>query len=92
MKKPIKLPKFKNEDEEREFWDKFDLSEYATAKDFVRVSFPNLKPTLTKEPDEMKAWREMQEALRPFRCQSGEELVSEELIRERQKEARREGF
>ena len=45
MKKPLKLPKFKNEDEEREFWAKVDLSEYFEADDFERVSFPNLKPT-----------------------------------------------
>lgn len=43
--KPKKIPKFKTEDEEREFWathsplDYFDLS---TAR---RVTFPNLKPT-----------------------------------------------
>ncbi len=47
MKKPLKLPKFKNEDEEREFWSKIDLSEYFEPKDFVSVSFPNLKPTTT---------------------------------------------
>ncbi len=45
MKKPLKLPKFKNEDEEREFWYKLDLSEYYDANDLERVSFPNLKPT-----------------------------------------------
>ncbi len=45
MKKPFKLPKFKNEDEEREFWWKIDLSEYFEPSDFERVSFPNLKPT-----------------------------------------------
>jgi predicted DNA binding CopG/RHH family protein len=45
MKKPLKLPKFKNEDEEREFWAKIDLSEYYEASDMVPVSFPNLKPT-----------------------------------------------
>ncbi len=43
--KPKKIPKFKNEDEERDFWgthsplDYFDLS---TAR---RMTFPNLKPT-----------------------------------------------
>ena len=47
MKKPLKLPKFKNEDEEREFWWKLDLSEYFEPSDFERVSFPNLKPTST---------------------------------------------
>ena len=45
MKKPLKIPKFKNEDEEREFWWKLDLSEYFEPSDFKRVSFPNLKPT-----------------------------------------------
>ncbi len=45
MKKPLKLPKFKNEDEERKFWYKLDLSEYFEPSDFEPVSFPNLKPT-----------------------------------------------
>lgn len=45
MKKPLKVPKFKNEGEEREFWSKIDLSEHFEASDFEQVSFPNLKPT-----------------------------------------------
>jgi len=45
MKKPIKLPKFKNEDKEREFWSKIDLSDHFEASDFEKVSFPNLKST-----------------------------------------------
>lgn len=45
MKKPLKIPKFKNEDEERKFWWNLDLSEYFETSDFERVSFPNLKPT-----------------------------------------------
>jgi predicted DNA binding CopG/RHH family protein len=45
MKKPLKLPKFKNEDEERDFWAKLDLSEYYEPSDLEPVSFPNLKPT-----------------------------------------------
>jgi len=44
MKKKIKLPKFKNEDEERDYWAKFDLSSFSPS-DFQSVSFPNLKPT-----------------------------------------------
>jgi len=44
-KKKLVLPNFKNEDEEREFWDKFSLADYATADDLVPVHFPNLKPT-----------------------------------------------
>jgi predicted DNA binding CopG/RHH family protein len=45
MKKPLKIPMFKNEDEERAFWDKVDLSDYFEPEDFEKVSFPNLKPT-----------------------------------------------
>jgi len=45
MKKRLNLPKFKNEDEERKFWAKIDLSEYYEPSDMVSVSFPNLKPT-----------------------------------------------
>ena len=45
MKKELKLPKFKNEDEEFKFWSNIDLSEYYEPSDMVPVSFPNLKPT-----------------------------------------------
>lgn len=45
MKKPLKLPPFKNEDAERDFWAKLDLSEYYEPSDLEPVSFPNLKPT-----------------------------------------------
>ena len=45
MKKQLKIPKFKDEDEEIRFWSKLDLSEYFQPEDFGRVSFPNLKPT-----------------------------------------------
>ncbi len=45
MRKVFKIPKFKNEDEERKFWSKIDLSEYFEPSDFTKVSFPNLKPT-----------------------------------------------
>jgi hypothetical protein len=51
MKKQLIVPKFKNEDEERDFWAKLDISEYLEASDFHRVSFPNLKPTdFSKKP------------------------------------------
>ena len=42
--KPI--PKFKNEDEERDFWDKNDPFEYFDKKTYKKVSFPNLKPSI----------------------------------------------
>ena len=45
MKKPVNVPKFENEDQERDFWAKVDLGEHFEASDFERVSFPNLKPT-----------------------------------------------
>lgn len=45
MKKPLVLPKFKDEDEERDFWDKIDITEYFEPSDFKRVVFPKLKPT-----------------------------------------------
>ena len=45
MNKKIKIPKFKNEKQERAFWLKLDLSKYFRPSDFQRVSFPNLKPT-----------------------------------------------
>ena len=45
MKKPLHMPKFKNEDEERDFWDKIDITEYFEPKDVKRIIFPNLKRT-----------------------------------------------
>ena len=45
MKKQLKIPKFKNEDEEREFWSNIDLSKYYEPSDFKKASFPNLKPS-----------------------------------------------
>lgn len=45
MKKKFNIPKFKNEDAEREFWAKNDLSDYFEPKDFSHVSLPNLKPS-----------------------------------------------
>jgi len=45
MKKQLKIPKFKNEDQERNFWAKIDLTDYFESSDFERAIFPNLKPT-----------------------------------------------
>jgi len=45
MKKLKKLPKFKNEDEEREFWDTHSSVDYIDWSNAKRVVFPNLKPT-----------------------------------------------
>ena len=47
MKKKDKtIPKFKNEDEEREFWATHPPLDCFDMKDFKRASFPNLKPSL----------------------------------------------
>lgn len=56
MKKKLILPKFKNEDDERDFWAKIDLSEYFEPSDFVPVSFPNLKPTSRSISIRMPEW------------------------------------
>lgn len=45
MRKKLKIPKFKNEDEERNFWAKLDLSKYFVPSDFESAVFPNLKPS-----------------------------------------------
>lgn len=45
MKKQLKVPKFKNEDQERKFWSKVDLSHYFEPADFSSIVFDNLKPS-----------------------------------------------
>ena len=45
MKEKFKVPKFKNEEQERKFWSKASLSDYFKQADFKSISFPNLKPT-----------------------------------------------
>lgn len=49
MKKKLKsIPKFKNEDEERNFWATADTSEYFDWSKVEPVIFPNLKPSTKK--------------------------------------------
>lgn len=43
MKQYKTIPKFKNEDEERQFWQKADSTEYFDWSKGARVKFPNLK-------------------------------------------------
>jgi len=43
-----RIPKFKNEDEEREFWASHDSTEYINWKQAKRVTLPNLKPSVKK--------------------------------------------
>lgn len=44
-KVPKPIPKFRSEDEEREFWATADTTEYFDWPKAERVSFPNLKPS-----------------------------------------------
>ena len=46
MKK--KMPKFKSEDQEREFWSKADSTEYLDWAKAKRAILPNLKPSVKK--------------------------------------------
>jgi len=58
MKKLKKIPKFKNEDEELKFWSKINLADYFKPKDFVKTSFPNLKPSKMKKIPKFKTEKE----------------------------------
>lgn len=44
-KKKLVVPAFTHEDDERDFWDSINLTDYFDKKDAVPVAFPNLKPT-----------------------------------------------
>jgi predicted DNA binding CopG/RHH family protein len=41
------IPKFKNEAEEREFWESHDSTEYLDWSKAKKVNLPNLKPSST---------------------------------------------
>ena len=45
MSKLKKIPKFKNEDEEVEFWATHDATEYVDFSKAKKALFPNLKPS-----------------------------------------------
>lgn len=53
MKKKLLIPKFKNEDEEHEFWMNIDLSDYFKAADFKRFDLEQF----LKEHQEQKTTR-----------------------------------
>lgn len=44
-KQPKAIPKFANQDEEREFWERHDSSAYLDWSQAEAVVMPNLKPT-----------------------------------------------
>jgi predicted DNA binding CopG/RHH family protein len=45
-KKHAKIPEFKSEDEEREFWASHSPLDYFESGSLRKASFPNLKPSL----------------------------------------------
>ena len=57
MKKKLKpIPKFKNEDAERDFWAKVDSSEYFDWSKAEEVVFPNLKPSTRSISIRLPEW------------------------------------
>lgn len=46
MNKIKKIPKFRSEEEEIEFWSKHDSTEYIDYSKARKIIFPNLKPSL----------------------------------------------
>ncbi len=42
------IPKFKNEDEEREFWETHDSTDYINWNRAEKITFSNLKPSVKK--------------------------------------------
>jgi predicted DNA binding CopG/RHH family protein len=45
MKSAKRIPKFRNEAEERKFWETHDSTDYVDWSTAQRVRFPNLKPS-----------------------------------------------
>ncbi|MBI2641642.1 BrnA antitoxin family protein [Candidatus Roizmanbacteria bacterium] len=57
MKKKFKsIPKFKSQDEERDFWAKADSSEYFDWDKAEEVIFPNLKPSTESISIRLPQW------------------------------------
>ncbi len=46
MKKLKKIPRFKNEKEEFDFWSKHDSTEYVNYSEGKKATFPELKPSI----------------------------------------------
>lgn len=45
QRKPLAVPKFRSENQEREFWSKANLADHFSTTDFDAVAFPDLKPS-----------------------------------------------
>lgn len=56
MKKFKKIPDFKNENEERKFWDTHDSTDYIDWSKAQEVVFPNIKPTTESISLRLPTW------------------------------------
>lgn len=56
MKKLKIIPSFKNEDEERDFWDNHDFTDYFDISKAEKVIFPNLKPSTKSISIRLPEW------------------------------------
>jgi hypothetical protein len=52
MKRQKKIPTFRDEDAEREFWATADSTEYVDWSEAERLTLPNFRPTLKKSTSE----------------------------------------
>ena len=48
MSIPKKIPEFKNEDEERAFWDQHDSTDFVDWSKAQRITLPKLRPSVKK--------------------------------------------
>ncbi len=51
-----KIPRFKNEDEEIEFWDTHSGADYFDRKNVVKLNMPNLKPSTERITLRVPKW------------------------------------
>ncbi len=51
-----KIPQFKSEEEERDFWKTHDSTEYVDWSKAAKASFPNLKPSTRTISLRLPAW------------------------------------
>jgi len=56
MKRLKKIPKFKTKEEEIEFWDTHDSTDYVDWRTARRTIFPNLKPSSRAVPIKLPNW------------------------------------
>lgn len=86
MKKKKKIPEFKNEDKEREFWADHDSTEFVDWRKAKRAILPNLKPSVKtislRLPESMLAELKMLANKRDVPYQSLMKIFLAEKIRE----------